>query len=515
MKKLSIYITAFLLSVSLFAATNDNDKAASAIDSTLLEKQDLTKSEYFTREYQTKEIIDTSHTFGNPQVAMAQSDYYVTAGDVYLLTYAAGTSAVSYYITVDPTYKIRVSNLGVIDAAGKTFVAVKKQVEEIVTRNYPLSGMQFVLTTPAKFKVIIKGEVTQTVEATAWALTRVSTLVNQVKTEYSSIRNVKITSANGTEKTYDLFDAERNGNMNNDPFVAPGDVITLQRAERVVNISGAVERPGIYQLLPGENVEKLINYYANGLTVTGDEKHIEVSRIRTASSTAGEKIYLDSIKKDNEFELCNFDIVNVTSFYEMQPVMFLQGAVGEIQSGTALETSTRIPMQFYPNTNYAYFIRQNSKYFKSNVSDNQNAYVQRGSDIFPVNINKALYDNSFVCDLIVQEDDILVVPFKQYFVTVAGAVRNPGRYPYIPDRTYDYYVALAGGFIPMQNAFKSVDITDGAGKKVKKNSYITPECQIVAKSNHFAYVIVTYGGLITSIATLITNIFQLKSLTGM
>lgn len=466
---------------------------------------DLTKYSYFDDNQWSDEIRDVSSTFGNVQIAMSNPDYRVTAGDIYYLTYAAGTTAVAYEIPVDTTYKIRVSNLGVIDASGKTFIELKKQVEEIVTRNYPLSGVQFVLKTPARFVVQLVGEVPRAYNVTCWPLTRLSTIVMRVTTEYSSTRDVKVISANGKEHTYDLFDARRNGNLANNPYMCPGDKIVIGRTDRVVNINGAVERSGAYELLPGENLETLINKYASGLTISGDPTHIEISRSKTNESKSGEKIYLDSIKKDSEFELQNFDIVTVRSLFDLQPVMFLEGAVGSLESGEELESSTRIPIQFYQQTNYAYFIRQNKRYFSSSVSDRKNAYIIRGEEIIPYNIDEALYNANFNSDLIVQENDVLVVPFKQYFVTVAGAVKNPGRFPYIPDRTWDYYVGLAGGFVKGQNARDAIEITDINGRKMAKKDVITPETTILAKTNAGLFYFNQYSNFILTLCNLITT----------
>ena len=61
------------------------------------------------------------------QLAMNSPDYMVTAGDVYLLSYAAGATYVKYMIPVDTTYKIKVANLAVISGEGKTFFTIKKR----------------------------------------------------------------------------------------------------------------------------------------------------------------------------------------------------------------------------------------------------------------------------------------------------------------------------------------------------------------------------------------------------
>ena len=70
----------------------------------------------------------------NVQEAMANPDYLVTAGDVYSLSYSAGNVPVTYNIYVDSTYKIRVANLAKIDAKGKSFIDIKKEVEDIVNK---------------------------------------------------------------------------------------------------------------------------------------------------------------------------------------------------------------------------------------------------------------------------------------------------------------------------------------------------------------------------------------------
>lgn len=523
MKKFSVLIISICFCFPLFAQALDSTVSASSqttntnsIDSIFNRAQldQQLKDEKDKDKQPKKVLLDSNPSFANPQMAMSNIDYMVSAGDIYTLSYAAGTTPVTYIIPVDASYKIRVANLAVLEVEDKTYLQLKKQVEEIVTRNYPLSGVQFVLTTPATFSVTIKGEVEETTQAIAWPLSRLSSFVNQITTDYSSMRDIKITSVNGRERTYDLFRASRFGELKNDPYLRPGDVVTVNRVQRSVTLQGAVERPGIYQLLPGENIESLVNVYGSGLKVTADPSRIEITRIKTDKNVSGEKFYINEVKKDSDFELFADDSVFITTYSDLKPVMFMEGAVGEFASSTNLNASDRIPTQFEYGTNYAYFIRTNSKLFKSSISDNENAYIIRGSEIIPIDIDACLYDADFQTDLLVADRDVLVVPFKQYFVTVAGAVRNPGRYPYIPDRSYEYYVALAGGFTPMQNAFKSVKITDSYGKKLNKKAVITPECQIVASSNHIAYIVVTYGGLITSIGTLITSILQYKTLFG-
>ena len=82
------------------------------------------------------------------QDVFSSPDYLVTTGDVYTLSYNAISTPVKYTIIVDPSYKVRIANLGIIDAKGKTFLELKEEVEEIVVSNYPMSAVQLVLSVP-------------------------------------------------------------------------------------------------------------------------------------------------------------------------------------------------------------------------------------------------------------------------------------------------------------------------------------------------------------------------------
>ena len=229
------------------------------------------------------------------QLAMSESSYPVTAGDVYTLAFAAGATPVSYSIPVDSTYKIRIANLGVIDCKNLTYLQLKNMVTGIVQKNYPMGGVQFVLTSPATFRVTITGEVVKTVQKNAWALTRLSTFIKESFTDYSSSRNIKIVSESGEEKTYDLFLADRKGDLSQDPYLRPGDKIVVNRISRRVALNGAVERPGVYELLDGENLKKLIDYYGNGFESLADLSRIELYRSVTGNHDSGEKLYLNGV----------------------------------------------------------------------------------------------------------------------------------------------------------------------------------------------------------------------------
>ena len=359
-------------------------------------------------------------------------------------------------------------------------------------------------------KVLITGEVNKVVEENAWPLRRLSAIIGDNLTPYSSTRNVIVRTVEGTESVYDLFEASRNGDLAQNPYIRSGETIIVQRMERKVSISGEVERPGTYELLPGENLKELVEKYGNGLTEFADLSRIEIFRVKSENSVSGQMMYLNAQDLEDEvlttFDVQCYDSVTVMSFKNLKPVVFIEGAVlsDTNKSGTELLSSNKLSINFEIDTNYAFFVRSNRKIFSS-VSDLKNAYIKRGQDIIPIDLEKILYDKSYYSELVVENGDTLLVPFRQFFVTVSGAVNNPGRYPYIPDRTYEYYVGLAGGFIKSQNSGEAVSLTDSNGKHFNKKTFVPPEAMIEAKTNSFLYYFNQVGGVVTTLMSIILS----------
>jgi protein involved in polysaccharide export with SLBB domain len=249
------------------------------------------------------------------QLAISSPSYPVTAGDVYSLTYSMGVglAPVSYPIIVDYSYRIRVSNMAVLNVAGKTYRQLKQDVEAVVSRNYPLSGAQLVMVSPGTFTVYIKGEVIRAAERSTWAMGRLSALLAGSLSAYSSTRDIMVTSPDGQENTYDLFKARRFGDLSQDPYLRPGDIITVKHLDRKVTIHGEVEQPGSYELLSGENIQELIRNYANNYTARANTGRVGLRRYEEGGLGLGNIIYLTREEINANHPLRNFDVIYVLS----------------------------------------------------------------------------------------------------------------------------------------------------------------------------------------------------------
>ena len=521
-----ILISFFCVFFLTFAYAQTSDNAKNSASSPFLSQFQSKTSEYKKESEEKKksdeelqglkknnsissDIINTYIKLAN-----ASSDYLVTPGDVYRLVYVAGTTPVEYSIFVDSNCMIKVSNLAVINGSGKTFLQLKQQVEAVVNRNYPMGGVQFFILSPSIFKIVVTGEVNQTFVKQAWALDRLSSVLDKKElTKFGSTRFVSVTSKDGNKVIYDLYKAQRDGDLSKDPYLRPEDKIEILKSARRVKILGSVERPGEYELLEGEEFKTLIEKYGGGLLERADKDRMELFRTFDAVGYSGRKIYIGKTAFENDYELRDKDSLYIPSYDDLIQIAFIEGAVRVEQEDASLASSKRIPIDFNENENYAFFIRRNIDKF-SESSDLKNAYVRRGSEIFPIDIEYILYDKNYASDMVVKPYDVLMIPFSQPFVTVAGAVKLPGRYPYIPDRTWEYYVGLAGGFDKTQNVNDAINIYDKNNKQLSKEDVITPESTITARTTSFTYYFNRYAPIVTTVLTVTSTTISVLAACG-
>ena len=351
--------------------------------------------------------------------------------------------------------------------------------------------------------VFVTGEVTKSTWVQAGALSRLSDTVKPLLTPYSSVRDIAVMSASGEVRTFDLFKAERYGSLEDDPFLKSGDAVTVKVADRIVSVAGEVRRPGRYQLLPGEGLKELIEVYGGGFTEAANPARLSITSAPSTGESVGEMARVDYANRAL-VSLKAFDTVIVPQITELLPVAWFEGAIGVGVNGQDPQAAHRIPYTFVPGETLSHAVQALRKQFSA-VSDLGNAYVLRGDTHIPIDLSTFLYNRSYAADVPLSPGDTIIIPFRQFFVSVSGAVRIPGRYPYVPDRGWEYYVMLAGGFDTQLNAGQKITIRDVKGAKVpQKNRFIEPEDSIDAATNSFFYYLGNISAILSTLTALVT-----------
>ena len=126
-----------------------------------------------------------------------------------------------------------------------------------------------------------------------------------------------------------------------------------------------------------------------------------------------------------------------------------------------------------------------------------------------MDLDRLLYYQDSSQDKLLEDNNVIIIPFRQLFVIVSGAVSAPGRFPYIPDRTYEYYVNLAGGFDPNRHLGSRVIVTDINNKRVSSAKAIQPESKIVAPNNNPLFIITRAASIISAITSVVVIVISL------
>jgi protein involved in polysaccharide export with SLBB domain len=446
--------------------------------------------------------------------AISNHTYPVTPGDTIRLSYTEGRERQELILQVDSSYKVMIPTIGTVEGKGKTFVAFSRDIERLVETYLPFSLPRVVLTGTGVFTVTVRGEVSSTREVSAWGLTRLSAVVGAA-TRYASTRQVRVTRADGTSRSYDLYAALREGDLDQNPLVRAGDVITIPQASRIITLSGEVARPGTFQPLEQEGLVEILNRYGSGVLPSGDAQAVLVRRYGV-SEEANVDVLRVSRDDFSSFSLRHLDSIFVSPIAPLSRAVTLEGAVnmGETQvQSSALSSSGRVYYQFFPGETILELM-QNIAHRFSAVSDLAETYLLRNDQLIPVNVQAILMGGAeSAAKMELQEGDRFVIPFNQLFVNVTGGVLRPGTFPYIPDKTASYYINLAGGFDPAKNRNGAFTVIDKTGRELAEHAVVPPEAVVTAKLNTFQAVngmnlatTVTIVGLVATILSIVANI---------
>ncbi|WP_319562203.1 SLBB domain-containing protein [Marispirochaeta sp.] len=275
------------------------------------------------------------------QLAISNEGYPVTPGDIYRITFTAAGSLITNQIIVESDYSINLGIFGEIDVQNMNFPELKKRVERLIQEGYPRSLPSLTMISTGTFEVPIIGEIPQTTYVTAWGLSRLNDVVSGSFGAHSSMRDVKVLSKDGTERTFDLWMARYKGDLFQNPLVSPGDRIVVSRVNKQIRINGEVYRPGIYQLLENEDLQD-IRYFSGGFTPLADLRRVTVERF---SGEGPELIVFDYNNSDEDFEFKDRDIITIPSKRDQDLQVTVVGAV--FNPGR---------YQYTPPENYMYYV---------------------------------------------------------------------------------------------------------------------------------------------------------------
>jgi len=434
-------------------------------------------------------------------LAVSSKNYSVTPGDIYRLTFLLANEPVSNEILVESDYTLNLNIFGKVNAENMSFAELKPIVEKRIADAYPRSLPSLNIISVGIFQVLIKGEVPKTSYVTAWGLSRLSSVVQDHLGPYSSIREIGIISRDGILRKHDLFKALQLGIIAEDPYILPGDVIIVYRRDRKVEIRGEVYRPGEYQLLRNDGLRELINIYGRGFTNRADTSRIRLDRY---SEERAQTSYFDFSKGiPSSLELKDNDIVTIPVKSSSLPIVFFEGAVmpPPTEADVVLTEAEAVGVEPYNRILHP-FIEGESLLDAllaimdslATAADLSNAYLIREDSPkpIPINLERLIYEYDPTNDIALQPFDRVIIPSLRFTVSVLGSVDNAGIYPYVPQKTYSYYISLAGG-VPPGEPTDYITVLDVNDNPRNLEDVIQPEDRIIVAESLISVVGAVYS----------------------
>jgi protein involved in polysaccharide export with SLBB domain len=388
-------------------------------------------------------------------------EYICNRGDQLMLNFWGKQNFV-LPLGLDAEGRAFVPRVGYLDLAGRTLTQARELTKKLVSRYYPKVNFELSLVAPRRFVVHVIDYVGNPGAYTATPIDRVSTIVSHAAAAPSSSilnssgtqavaqggskgsrRNIEITHADGTKITADLVMYELTGDLKQNPYVQDGDVIRVPHVGVIVDVDGAVRRPGSYELTKTNDLTEAIAL-ADGLsldvarqlplTIVRRDEQQHMRRVTMSMGASG----LPNVPLHYQ------DEVHVPTAQELQRTILLQGAIAGANPIDPATTLKR--MAFVEGDTVRTLIERAGGLGPS--ADLPGAYIKRGNERGQsegIDLERLLVRRDFSADRPVGLGDVIVVPYRKRGVSVEGAVLKPGTLQFNPNFSINQYVAGAGG----------------------------------------------------------------------
>ncbi|HZJ62436.1 MAG TPA: SLBB domain-containing protein [Kofleriaceae bacterium] len=400
--------------------------------------------------------------------------YACGPGDVFELDFW-GSQNLQLKLTTDLEGRAFIPRVGFIPVAGKTLAAVRTAMQSKIRAVYPGLSFDITLLSPRSFLVHVVDNVKQPGSYISRALDRVSTVIARAGIETGSRRRISIKHHDGTTGTADLVRYELTGDIAYNPFLLDGDVITVPFADPLVAITGAVRRPGKYELIATKDLAELLDLAGGFTSSVSRALPVRLIRRNPRQQQATIELPFAGAAAPNTL-LQDDDLIIVRGSQELERTVLVIGAEvtpgGGGGAGAGVTeppdpaTMSRRVLVVDGDTVLSLFNRIGGVKAPGDLRRSYIARPRSGQppELIPIDLDALLVRREFGADRPVQPGDTIVVPPMQYSVLVEGAVARAGLYNYNPAFGVSEYIARAGGRTRTARDLDETQLIDPGGR---------------------------------------------------
>lgn len=366
-------------------------------------------------------------------------NYVIGPGDELTVTLWGIVEGI-FQLKVSPEGEVTLPKVGVVSVAGVRFGDVESYLREHLSRYYKDFNIRVTMSRIHTIQVYVVGEVEKPGRYTVSSLSTAFHALFSAggPTKDGSLRSIQVLRNGEMVQRIDLYDFIRKGDTRQDVHLLNGDTVFVPIIGEVVALAGEVYRPAIYEVLPGEGLDQVLEI-AGGLLPIASKVRIQIERFEGNE----QKILLDveDVAKSPGGGLQNLDLIKVYPVYrEPWGIVTLEGVVrypGEYSFREGMRISDLLrPEQLLPETftGRAEVVRLDKKTYDIRVIEFSPEAVLRG-------------DRG--ADLLLEPRDRLV--FFSYVrkpgtITLEGEVQRPGAYSFERGERLSSVLKRAGGY---------------------------------------------------------------------
>ena len=377
-------------------------------------------------------------SFDPGQNITAPQTYLLGPGDVVTIDiYGASQRTVTETIARDGS--ITIPDYGPISLSGLTVSQAKTALKEQLGSRYVSSEIRLTVEGNRTISVNVVGEVRVpgTYVISSFASVFYALHMAGGITDLGTLRDVRVYRKNKLVSTVDLYDYILNGRLTGDITLHDQDLILVGTYSSLVDISGKVKRPMLYEMRDTETLGTAIDY-AGGFTGDAYRKTVRVIR------KTGENLSIHSV---DEFDLKSFRIADGDSIAvdsvinRYNNMVEARGALfrpGMYQLGGSVLTVKGLVEQ-------AGGLLENA--FADHVLINR-MKADRTLETVAIDLKGILEGKR--PDVPLKNEDLLFVPtlsdrLDARILTITGSVMFPGEYKYAEGMTVEDIILMAGG----------------------------------------------------------------------
>ena len=361
-------------------------------------------------------------------------------------------------LTINRAGMINAPEIGVLTLSGLTFSAATQLIVDTISQKNIGLSVHVTLGELRSVRIFILGEANRPGSYTVSAL---STLTNALFVSggikpSGSLRKIQLKRAGQVITEFDLYELLVHGNNQNDTRIMAGDVIFIPPVGNTISVAGEVNRDAIFELKHEKTIAD-IEVLFGGYKPTAFLKKTKIERIDGLGARTVKDI--DVSHSDGKSHLLrNGDIIKIPSVLdESNNIITLAGHVyrpGDyaFQAGMKLNDIVSDASHLLGNIDLDYaLIKEESKFDKSVVFKQFSVRELLLGKPIEITANATVYFFAATEDRsLILEESLTQLAYqgnlsnKSQTISVNGAVKFPGVYPFVAHMTVEQALNAAG-----------------------------------------------------------------------